>query len=213
VKLALLGGSFDPVHVGHLSLAESLHRELAYDLVLFIPANDPPHKELSSLAGVEDRLAMLRLASEGRAYIAVDDCELRRGGVSYTIDTIRYITEKYGTTISGKPAIVIGEDLLAGFSTWKDVPGILSSADIVVARRSCEAENTAGNAAQGAPSNTASCAPVFPYPHINLENELVDVSSTLVRKRIADGTDWSSLVPESVYRYIISHTLYEHRNH
>lgn len=206
MRIALLGGSFDPVHVGHLSLAEALHCELAYDLVLLVPANDPPHKDIVSRTGAADRLAMLRLAVGACPYLAVDDCELARGGVSWTIDTIRYVTAKYGATLTGKPALAIGEDLVAGFSSWKDVPLLLELADIVVARR--KVSDGIGACTTGAVPRAD-----FPYPHVDLRNEFVDVSSTLVRNRIASGSAWASLVPEAVYRYIVSHTLYEYGNH
>lgn len=218
MRIALLGGSFDPVHVGHISLAEALYRELAYDRVLLIPANDPPHKELASRTRATDRLAMLRLAAASRPYLAVDDCEIARGGVSYTVDTIRHVIAAYGAGLSGKPALAIGEDLVAGFSSWKDVPVLLELADIVVARRlrssdagSAGITGDAGKAC-GADTTGGTGRADFPYPHIDLENELVDVSSTLVRERIAVGGEWASLVPEPVYRYIVSHTLYEYRN-
>jgi nicotinate-nucleotide adenylyltransferase len=206
VKIALLGGSFDPVHVGHLSLAEALHRELAYDLILLVPANAPPHKDLASDTRAADRLAMLRLAITGRSYCSVDDCELARGGVSYTVDTVRHVIDAYRANISGKPAIAIGEDLVPGFSSWKDVPTLLELADIVVARR------PRSGAADGVAADGYLSRAEFPYPHVNLENKLVDVSSTLVRERISSGAEWASLVPEAVYRYIVSHTLYEHGN-
>lgn len=193
MKIAFLGGSFNPVHVGHLALADAVHAELGYDLVILVPANIPPHKELSSGATAADRLAMLALAVEGKDYLAVDGCEIERGGVSYTIDTVGYLSAKYGRPLEGKLALVIGEDLVDGFDKWKDVPGLVERTDIVVARR---------------PGGSAS---PFAHPHIQLENSLMPVSSSDIRERIAARKSWRYLVPEPVYGYIVSHTLYEYR--
>ncbi len=191
MRIAVFGGSFDPVHVGHLALADAVRAELCYDTVLFVPANESPHKVGISVVTPNDRLAMLTLAVAGNPAFSVDDCELARGGVSYTVETLRALTKKNADSIDGKLGFVIGEDLVDGFSTWRDVPGILEIADLIVARR---------------PGGSAR---PFPHPHARLENELVSVSSSAIRAAIESGKSWRYLVPESVYRYIVSHRLYE----
>ena len=113
MRLLVLGGSFNPVHIGHLIIADELRAEFGYDLVVLVPSLRPPHKELEEEPGPERRLAMLSLAVGEDPGIAVDDCELRRGGTSYTIDTLSDISSRYA--IEGKPGLIVGDDLVRGF--------------------------------------------------------------------------------------------------
>ena len=205
MKIAFLGGSFNPVHIGHLALADALRANLGFDRVILVPANIPPHKDLAGGATSADRLEMLRLAAveanrtaesgvDGDLFpewLYVDDCELVRGGVSYTADTARYLADKYRGRFEGRLALAIGEDLIDGFDSWHDVPGLLSVADVIVARR---------------PGGSAKR---FAHPHVQLENALLPVSSSEIRSCIAGGKSWRYLVPDPVYRYIVRHTLYE----
>jgi nicotinate-nucleotide adenylyltransferase len=195
VKIAFLGGSFNPVHIGHLALADALRVNLGYDRVILVPANIPPHKELAGGATPADRLEMLRLAAveanDAGEWLLIDDCELLRGGVSYTVDTARYLAEKYRSELEGRLALAIGEDLVEGFDSWNDVPGLLSTVDVIVARR---------------PGGSAK---PFAHLHSRLENALLPISSSDIRSSIAGEKSWRYLVPDPVYRYIVSHTLYE----
>jgi len=193
VRLAILGGSFNPVHIGHLALAETVHRSLGYDRILLVPASVPPHKALASGATAQDRLAMLKLATAGAPFLEVEDCEIERGGVSYTIDTVAYLEEKYRGRLDGKIALVIGDDLVALFDTWKEAPLLAERTDVIVARRPLEG---------GLPA-------AFPYRHTALDNALLPVSSSGIRDAIRLGKSWRYLVPDGVYRYIVEHTLYE----
>ena len=204
MKIAFLGGSFNPVHIGHLALADALRVNLGFDRVILVPANIPPHKELAGGATAADRLEMLRLtaaeanrlaACDEAAWLLVDDCELLRGGVSYTVDTARHLAEKYRGDIEGRLALAIGEDLVDGFDDWHDVPGLLAAVDVVVARRPGGSEKP------------------FAHPHIRLENALLPISSSDIRSCIAGKKSWRYLVPDPVYRYIVRHTLYEPAKH
>ena len=203
MRLAILGGSFNPVHNGHIALAFALKNKLAFDRVLFVPASSPPHKELTAGASPIDRLEMLALAAAeanreaGEDFIGVDDCELLRGGVSYSIDTIEWLEKKYEGVISGKIGLALGQDLAAGFGTWKRADELALKADLILARR-------ADDATRGGDGEES-----FPWPHTRLENALLPVSSSAIRAAIRDGTPWRSLVPQAVYRYMGEHTLYE----
>jgi nicotinate-nucleotide adenylyltransferase len=188
VRLLLLGGSFNPVHVGHLIMAEELRDEFGYGLVLLVPSFRPPHKDLVNEPGPQHRLAMLHLAAAGDPGFAVDDCELRRGGLSYTIDTLAEIAERYA--IEGKPGLVVGDDLVPGFGTWHRPADIAQAADLVCAHRSCVDELP------------------LAYPHRYAHNSLVQVSSSMVRERIAEGRPFRRLLDPSVYGYIREHGLY-----
>ena len=99
MKIAVLGGSFNPIHVGHLVLADEVCSTLGYDRVLFIPAFVPPHKEMTGGFSARDRLEMTRLACEGDERFETESCEIDRGGVSYTYDTICYLEEKYSSEL------------------------------------------------------------------------------------------------------------------
>ncbi len=191
MRLAILGGTFNPVHIGHLSLSEDVHRTLGYDRILLIPAHIPPHKVMAEGASSADRLEMLRIAAEGISYLESDDCELVRGGVSYTIDTIAYLEEKYAHCLDGKIGLIIGQDLCPGFSSWRESSVIAEKTDIIIAKRPL--------------------APIldFMYPFTQLENTLLSISSSEIRKNAASLKSIRYLVPEGVYRYIKAHHLYE----
>lgn len=188
MRLLLLGGSFNPVHVGHLIMAEELGAEFGYDLVLLVPSFRPPHKDLAGEPGPEHRLAMLRLAVQGDASLAVDDCELRRGGLSYTVDTLAEIAGRYA--IEGKPGLVVGDDLIPGFGTWHRPDDVAREADLVCAHR---------GSAEELP---------LAYPHVYAHNSLVQVSSSMVRERISEGRPFRRLLDPAVFEYIREHGLY-----
>jgi len=187
VKLAVLGGSFNPIHLGHLHLADSVLAALSYDRLLLVPANVSPFKQVRPDTGSADRLDMILASITGDHRIAVDDLELRRGGISYTIDTLKEIINIYRP--EGKPALVLGDDLIADFSRWKNAEEIAGIADIIIARR--------------AGSNTA-----FPFPHTMLDNEIIDISSKMIRERIAGAKAWRYLVPQGARNIIEERGLY-----
>jgi nicotinate-nucleotide adenylyltransferase len=187
VRLLLFGGTFNPVHWGHLVLAEELLAEFAYDLVLFVPSGRPPHKELAEDPGPEIRLEMLRLATLDNPAFAVDDCELRRAGPSYTIDTLRGLSSRWN--FDGKPGLVLGDDLVPGYPSWREPDAVARESDIVVARRTGELHP-------------------FPYPHREAANRLVPLSSSEIRALAKAGQSLRYLVPEPVRELILSRGLY-----
>jgi nicotinate-nucleotide adenylyltransferase len=188
VRVLVIGGSYNPVHLGHLVLAQELRRQFGYDLALLVPSYRPPHKDLLLDPGPEKRLAMLRLALGDDPSIGVDECEIARGGLSYTIDTLRDVASRY--PLEGKPALVLGEDLVPGFASWKRPEEIAQEADIICAHRSTRDRLPLG------------------YPHRWADNPVVEISSSCVRERIAAGLPFRYLVPESVYAYIVQEGLY-----
>lgn len=188
MRTAILGGSFNPVHVGHLFLAEEVKRSLAYDRIVFVPANIPAHKGAIECIPGRERLAMLERALAGIPYFALDDSELRRGGVSYTIDTIPDIAAHFPS--EGKLGLVVGDDLIEGFDRWKSASELASLVEIIIARRT-----------------TREPYP-FPYPHRHLDNLFLPISSTDIRRRISIGEAYRHIVPEAVYEYIETHGLY-----
>jgi nicotinate-nucleotide adenylyltransferase len=182
LKIAILGGSFNPVHKGHIFLAETVIEKLAYDLVVLVPAYISPFKrgevsgdERTRKQQAEERLSRLLAAIEGKRRLTVDDCELNREGVSYTVDTIIDIIERFRP--DGRPGLIIGDDLAGDFPRWRRAAEIAERCDLIVANR------IGGGAA-------------VPFPHIRLDNAVVPVSSSLVREKMAKGEDWRGLTLE-----------------
>ncbi|MDR2070986.1 MAG: nicotinate (nicotinamide) nucleotide adenylyltransferase [Treponema sp.] len=182
MKLAILGGSFNPVHLGHLWLADAALSVLGYDRIILVPAFISPFKPGARETSPADRLDMLAASIPGDPRIIVDNCEIKRGGVSYTIDTIADIRRRYCP--AGKPGLIIGDDLVPAFSQWRRAEDIAAETDIIIAHRE-SAEPAA-----------------FPYPCTPLNNAIMELSSAAVRERIQNGEPWRSLVPQGA-RFII----------
>jgi nicotinate-nucleotide adenylyltransferase len=188
MRLAILGGSFNPVHLGHLYLADAVISGFAYDRVLLIPAFHSPFKPGAAAPSPQDRLAMLAASIPGDPRLALDDCEIRREGVSYTVDTLADVYRRY--LPEGKPALILGDDLARDFPAWKKSGEILSMADIIIARRVLP---EAGD---------------YPYPCRQLRNEVMDISSARVRELIRQGKHWRYLVPAGARALIEELGLY-----
>jgi len=132
VRLAILGGSFNPIHLGHLFLADAVLTELRYDRVVMVPAYVSPFKPTA--VGMEDsaqnRLEMIAASITADTRLSVDACEIRREGVSYTVDTVADIIQRYSP--DGKPGLIIGDDIAGEFPQWYKSDEILSMADIIL---------------------------------------------------------------------------------
>lgn len=187
MKTAIFGGTFNPVHIGHLLIAEEVLFQTDCDNVLFIPANIPPHKSVDD-PGAALRLSMLEQSVSANPRFRVSDCEILRSGVSYTIDTIRYLVEI--GSVEAKPSLIIGDDLVEGFGSWKEFQAIVEESSLIVVHR-----------------RHAHKIPVS-FPHRYIDNALFPVSSTIVREKIAGGGAWRYLVPEAARKAIEKHGLY-----
>ena len=214
MKIAMLGGSFNPIHIGHLILADSVCKTLGYDKILFVPTYCPPHKEMSCEVASDDRFEMVRLAVSDDDRFEAEDCELRRGGVSYTWDTICYLEEKYKSVLTGKIGLIFGEDLLGDYDKWEKSEDLALRADLILA---CRPQETAlKKEFQNSPTEKYGRNPMkgvtrenFPYPHKIVENPKIEISSSEIRQKIAENGSWRYLVPERVFDYIIERNLYE----
>jgi nicotinate-nucleotide adenylyltransferase len=191
VRLAILGGSFNPVHIGHLALAEDVVVSLGYDRLLLVPSFKSPFKADPEGATPDDRLDMLAASVEGDRRVAVEDCELRRGDVSYTIDTVAELERRFRP--EGKIGVVLGDDLATGFNAWMHAEELASRTDLIVGRR------------------VADGSIPFSFPHRTLSNERIELSSTEIRRRIAAGGSWRYLVSDGTRRIIEDRTLYGFR--
>ncbi|MDR1238797.1 MAG: nicotinate (nicotinamide) nucleotide adenylyltransferase [Treponema sp.] len=189
MRYAILGGSFNPVHLGHLFLADAVLAETDYDRIILIPAFQSPFKpgELEAVSP-RDRADMLAASIAGDPRLTIDDCEIRREGVSYTIDTVRDIIRRY--LPEGKPGLILGDDLAADFLQWRQAGELAELADIVIARRRFSGELS------------------YPYPCRQIKNDVMEISSSAVRERIAGGKGWRSLVPPAVRVIIEDRKLY-----
>jgi nicotinate-nucleotide adenylyltransferase len=133
VSIAVMGGSFDPIHLGHLIIAEQAAEALRADRVLFVPCSIPPHKDAAGLTPGPHRLKMIALAARGNPKFRASNIELARGGVSYTVDTIEQLRGMYGLRV--KIWFVIGADSLRELASWKNYRRILDRCTIVTAGR------------------------------------------------------------------------------
>lgn len=188
MRIGVFGGTFDPPHVGHLLLASDAFDALSLDKLIFVPAATQPFKtETPAVAAAEDRLEMVHLAvGEDKRY-AVDDTEIRREGLSYTIDTLEELARK---NAGADLFLLIGEDTLAGFEGWKQPARIKQLAKLAMMRRA------------GSPEAPAA-AGVLP-----ISMRTVDISSTEIRARLSAGKSIRGFVPDAVERYITARGLY-----
>lgn len=188
MKAVVLGGTFNPVHYGHLFVAEEVRAALGYDAAIFVPANQPVHKNPAPVLDPGHRLAMLRLAVSGNQGFIVDSGEIDRGGPSYSIETVSSLIPRHH--IEGRPGFLIGDDLVAGFPTWKNVEDLVRIVDLIVARRTMTV-----------PVGLA-CA------HRVVTNTVLPISSSEIRSRIREGRTVRYLVPDAVLEYIKDNNLY-----
>jgi nicotinate-nucleotide adenylyltransferase len=194
MNVGILGGTFDPVHLGHLVLAEQARDQLSLDEVLFVPAGDPWRKSSRTITPPEHRLAMLRLAIEGNDAFGISDLELRREGPTYTAVTL---AELAAERLDDAFWFIMGADALADLPNWRDPEHIVRHAMLAVAPR--EAQEV--NVAQLNMPALAGRVALFDCPRI-------DISSTDVRARIAAGCSVRYMVPEPVAAYISTQGLY-----
>lgn len=188
----MFGGTFDPVHYGHLILADQLREALVLDRVMFVPANRSPHKPGYRPAPARHRLRMVELAVRGCKDFTVSDLEIRRGGVSYTVDTVRHLRTQYGRGV--ELWLLLGMDAYLEVPTWKDLETVLGQCFLGVARRP-------GYRAARMPKAVSEKA-VF------AETTPVDISSTAIRCRARLGRSIKFLVPPSVETYVKRCGLY-----
>lgn len=219
MRIAVFGGTFNPLHIGHAMLAETVATEMGYDKVLIVPTFSPPHKILSNAASPRDRLGMARAFCAQNARFEADACEIERGGVSFTYDTIVSVIEKYKGVMEGRPAFVMGQEIAAEFGKWSRAEELSRLVDIIIARRHPDNNNVDSSAFENKPSGgyeggfvPDSIAETFAFPHVTLQNPMMPLSSTEIRARIASGKSWRYLVPDPVWKYIVDRKLYGYEN-
>lgn len=193
MRLAILGGSFDPPHIGHLHAAESARSSGGYDTVAFVPALISPFKTGRRTAPASCRKTMVELAAAENPHFYCEDFEVHQNAPSYTINTIEFLYKKFRTRLTRPIGLIIGDDHLSRLSAWYKADQLFSQVDVVVAKR------------YGVNYTDTACTKNIRY----LDEPPLDISSTQIRKNIAEKKAWRYLVHSSTYRYIIEHKIYE----
>ena len=199
-NLGVIGGTFDPVHIGHLAIAEDARENFDLTKIIFMPARRSPHKTDVISAPAEARLEMVRIATMNNPWFGVSDAELRREGPSYTFDTLENLQEE---NPSAQIFFIIGSDSLGDLHAWHRAKELISRFKVVTVARPGEDELDAGRLA-GALGKEAASQIERHY----LKDALISVSATDIRKRVRDGRSIRYLVPAAVERYILRKGLY-----
>lgn len=186
--IGILGGTFNPIHVGHLTVAQMVHEQLKLDKVIFVPSNLPPHKTRKYVAPTKDRLHMIRLAIKGNLHFEVSDFEIKREGKSYSIETVAYLRDHFSR--GTKFYFIIGSDLLPTLHTWRRIEEVQKIVSFV-------AVNRAGFEEKKSKVNVK----LITIPGLQ-------TSSSYVRQRITSGKTVRYLVPDNILKYIERKKLY-----
>lgn len=190
-KIGIFGGTYDPIHIGHLITAQTVYEQRNLDKILFIPCNISPHKVGLHTAPAKDRLEMVKLATAPVVHFEVSDYEIRKGEVSYTYDTIKHFVSQ-GCEIE----LIIGYDNLLVFDKWREPEAILELAKVLVLKRKPETGSNEFNK--------------FFQSVDFLDTPIIEISSTEIRERIRKGMSIDFFVPDSVKDYIERNKLYKY---
>ena len=193
MRIGIFGGTFDPIHAGHLLIAETARSDCTLDKILFIPAADPPHKDFESVSSAELRLMMVRAAVAENPFFEAVDVEIQRGGVSYTIDTVRTLKQlnQWG---GAELFLIIGGDSLVDLNSWKDPEGLMEEIQILVA---------------GRPGfNLQDVEERYRTGTRLLDTPLMAISASTIRQRVREGRSIRYWVPDSVADFIEQEGLY-----
>lgn len=195
----MFGGSFDPVHMGHLTVAQDAVEKLELDRLIFVPAAVPPHKQGKALADGCHRLEMLELATEANLSFEVSDMEIRRGGVSYTFDTMKQVQFEHP---GAELFFIVGLDSLTILHSWRNIEQLLELCTVVPFARGGEDLTRIAKQIQLAELWKARLLERLIRIHE------VEISSSEIRMRLAEGLSIRYLVPPEVEMYIAEHGLY-----
>jgi nicotinate-nucleotide adenylyltransferase len=191
VKIGILGGTFNPIHIGHLIIAQDALEAARLDRVLFIPSATPPHKRLDGPVSAAHRLRMVELAIAGQRRFAADDLEIRRGGKSYSVDTLVELRRRYP---GAEFHFIIGADSLSELHRWKDARRLVKLCRFIAAAR---------------PGFEPKPARLPGLRYRLLRAHPCAIASRDIRRRLARGQSIRYLVPDAVVGYIRRHKLYQ----
>lgn len=197
-RIGVIGGTFDPIHLGHLIAAQWAQCELKLDKVIFVPAAIPPHKDNDEVLDQEYRYNMVKLATKSNEKFEVSDIELQREGSSYTVDTLKHFGQIYPKT---QLFFIMGLDALLGLDTWKDVDELIELANFVVTTRPGYIIKPHDEIYDKLPWR-------FWSKVIYLEIPGMEISSSLIRQRLRQDKSIKYLVPEVIQDYILKNKIY-----
>ncbi len=213
MRIGLLGGTFNPIHVGHLRAAVEVIEAFNLDKLLLIPSANPPHKSADQVADAEDRLEMVRLSIKGVPSLEVSDVELARHGPSYTIETLRYFQDQYGA--GSEIHFIVGQDAFSEITTWKSYKALFSTAHFIVMTRPGSKLSSIEHFIHTHISDAYQYDPVLNrYTHPEwctifcVDITHIDVSASEIRDRIRHGRPIRFLVPDTVEAFIVEKGLY-----
>lgn len=198
MNVGVLGGTFDPIHIGHMAVAEEVLLRLGLSEVLFVPAGQPWLRRHSPVASAEHRVAMVRLAIAGKPYFRLSTIEVDRDGPSYSVDTVAELHHQFGA--EAEISFILGWDSLAGLPRWREASRLVQMCRLVaVPRLGYQRPDT---------EVLATRIPGLLERVVLLDRPEIDISASEIRDRVARGLSIHQLVPESVADYIKEHRLY-----
>ena len=198
MNTGVFGGTFDPIHLGHLAVAEEVRTSLGLAEVLFVPAGEPWLKADRSISPAKHRVEMVKLAIAGNPHFKLSSCEVDRPGPSYAVDTIDILQQQLGT--EAKLFFLLGSDALSELPQWKEPSGLIQICQLV-------AFNRPGFALP--PLEPLESAIPGLCQHVTfVEVPQMDISATQIRNRVSRGASLHGLVPQAVERYILEQGLY-----
>ena len=192
----ILGGTFNPPHIGHLVCAQEARFQLGLGRVVLMPVAAPPHKDVVADPGPQERLEMCRLAAEGEDWLSASDLEVARGGPSYTVDTLRAL---HATSPGDELTFIVGGDMAHSLPSWREPEEVLRLATLAVAQREGVGRAEVEHLLE--PLGSPGRVRFFDMPRL-------DISSSGVRARVAAGAPIRHLVPDAVAEHIASRGLY-----
>jgi nicotinate-nucleotide adenylyltransferase len=196
VRVGILGGTFNPPHLGHLICAQEAYLQLGLDRVMLIPARTPPHKPVEDEPGAEHRYELCRSAVDGDPRFEVSDLEIQRTGTSFTVDTLEELNSR---APDNELFLIVGGDVAAGLPSWHRPDRVLELARLSVAKRRGTARERVERALESLQGGDR--AAYFRMPRIG-------ISSTMIRRRVSAGEPITYLTPDPVVSYIDRHQLY-----
>jgi nicotinate-nucleotide adenylyltransferase len=196
-RLGLYGGTFNPIHMGHLRLAEDVRETFSLDRILFVPTNIPPHKPLKQNMDPRHRFNMVNMAIQENKAFLCEDIELKRGGSSYTVDTVSYVYEQY--SFEDRPFFILGSDLMPELHTWKKVKHLVNLVHFIVLVRA------------NYPFVSSMCDGIMGLTYSLYEKRKIEINSSEIRDLVWQGKSIRYLVTDQVLAYIEDNGLYRNQ--
>lgn len=200
-RIGIMGGTFNPIHMGHVILAETAYKEYQLDEVMFLPAKKPPHKCEKDLVSQEDRLNMIMATVREKSQFSVSPLEFNREGITYTIDTMEYLQSKHPDTCY---YYIIGADSLYNLEKWHRAPELLGRTNFLVAARD-------GHNYEKMQKFAAYLRKKYHASIQFLNTPMIEISSSMIRERIRHGKSVFSLLPDEVVSYVQQKKLYQRK--